>query len=111
MLRNTVTTAIRNDVVATRTSALNIAKTILNGLVETGKICSVTAITNSGKVVKFHGRVGVTKYLKNNDKTKPRSKATSDNYILFYDFQKQGYRNIARNRIVSVNAHTLKIEH
>ena len=110
MLRNTVTTA-RNEVLSTKATAIGVANTILNSLIETGKICSVKAITNSGKVVKFHGRVGVTKYLKNNHRTKARSKETQSNYILFYDFQKQGYRNIARNRIVSVNAHTLKIEH
>jgi hypothetical protein len=92
-----------------RIGKLNLTKTkdiLLNTIIEQPRICSVVFRTNSGRLAKVWGRVGVTKYLKGIGK---RSIETNSKYILFYDFNK-GYRNINRDNIVAVNGLNLKIE-
>lgn len=78
---------------------------LLNGLIEDGKFCSVQFIKKDGSLGYVHGRTGVKKHTHGGARVSSPSE-----YIMFWDKVK-GYRNIARNRIVSVNGHHLKIKH
>ena len=88
------------------TALKSVKDVLLNAIVEQPRICSVVAKTNSGRIVKYWGRVGVTKYLKGNTN---RSLETEQKYILFFDFKK-GYRNINRKNIVALNGVNLSVD-
>lgn len=65
--------------------------------IENGKICTVEFTKKDGSIGRVHGRTGVHKNLKGGIRT-----SDPKEYIMFYDFKK-GYRNVARNRIISIN--------
>ena len=77
--------------------------TVLNSIIESGKICKVEFVKKDGSTGVVHGRTGVYKHTKG-------GKRTSDDgeYIMFYDFEK-GYRNVNRRTITRVNGINLRI--
>lgn len=78
---------------------------ILNAMIETGKICKVEFIKKDGSIGTVHGRTGVWCHAKGGRRT-----SSNKQYIMFYDFEK-GYRNVNRNKIISVNGLSLKTKH
>lgn len=64
-----------------------------------GKFFGVTFVKNDGTIREMQARTGVTKGVKG---TAGPKTAKQNEYLTVYDVQKQGYRNIARDRILSV---------
>lgn len=83
---------------------MNNMTTILNEVIENGKICKVEFVKKDGTIGTVHGRTGVWRHAKGQRVT------STKRYITFYDFHK-GYRSVNRNTIVSVNGLSLKIKH
>lgn len=70
-----------------------------------GKMVSVTFIKKDGSMRAMVCRLGVTKGLKGGEST-----LDSGQYLTVYDVQKQGYRAINKETIVSVKAQGQEFE-
>ena len=81
-----------------------------NTLASTGKFCTVEFIKSDGTIRKINGRSNVQKYLKGGAE---RNEKTKSQYLLIWT--RNGSRrfdavqNIARDRIISIRAHGIKM--
>ncbi len=62
-----------------------------------GKFVSCSFVKKDGTVRNLVGRMGVTKHLKGGKKT-----VSTEQYVTIFDTQKQGYRSINRDSILSI---------
>lgn len=74
---------------------------LMEKIIESGKICSVTFVKKDGSLRTLVGRTGVSKHVKGGARTSDNSQ-----YIMFWDKNEgrvgNGYRNINRDTIVAV---------
>ena len=79
-------------------------KKIIRDLMDTGRFVTVEFYKADGTLRKLNGRTGVKKHLRGGTKT-----VNDRDYLTVYDVVNQGYRNVAFDRIVSINGDKLNL--
>ena len=77
---------------------------IVRDLIDTGRFVTVEFYKADGTLRKLNGRTGVTKHLRGGTKT-----VNDKQYLTIYDIVAEGYRNVAVDRIVSINGDKLNL--